>query len=74
MVMEFIKNKNILITGGTGSFGNNFIKTIISKYSPNKVIVYSRDEMKQYEMQQFFQIMVIFQFVIFWGTLGIRKG
>lgn len=54
MDSEFIKNKNILVTGGTGSFGNNFIKTIISKYSPNKVIVFSRDEMKQYEMQQFF--------------------
>lgn len=47
-------NKNILITGGTGSFGKKFIKILLSKYSPNKVIVYSRDELKQFEMQQVF--------------------
>ena len=43
--------KNILITGGTGSFGKQFIKSIVSKYKPNKLIVYSRDEFKQYQMQ-----------------------
>lgn len=43
-------NKSILITGGTGSFGKKFIKTILARYSPKKVIVYSRDELKQYEM------------------------
>ena len=42
--------KSILITGGTGSFGKKFIKTILARYSPKKVIVYSRDELKQYEM------------------------
>lgn len=47
-------NKNILITGGTGSFGKKFIKILLSKYKPNKVIVYSRDELKQFEMQQVF--------------------
>ena len=46
--------KNILITGGTGSFGQKFIEIIIKKYSPNKIIVYSRDEMKQFQMQQKF--------------------
>lgn len=46
--------KNILITGGTGSFGKKFIKILLSKYKPNKVIVYSRDELKQFEMQQVF--------------------
>ena len=45
-------NKNILITGGTGSFGKEFIKTILKNYSPNKLIVLSRDELKQFEMQQ----------------------
>ena len=45
-------NKNILITGGTGSFGKVFIKILLEKYQPNKVIVYSRDELKQFEMQQ----------------------
>lgn len=45
-------NKTILITGGTGSFGKKFIKILLSKYNPKKVIVYSRDELKQFEMQQ----------------------
>ena len=45
-------NKNILITGGTGSFGKKFIKILLETYKPNKVIVYSRDELKQFEMGQ----------------------
>ncbi|MDD6396801.1 MAG: UDP-N-acetylglucosamine 4,6-dehydratase (inverting) [Selenomonadaceae bacterium] len=47
-------NKNILITGGTGSFGKKFIKILLEKYSPKKVIVYSRDELKQFEMGQIY--------------------
>jgi len=47
-----LDNKTILITGGTGSFGKKFIKTILNRYNPEKVIVYSRDELKQFEMQQ----------------------
>ena len=47
-------NKNILITGGTGSFGRKYVETILSKYRPNKIIVFSRDELKQYEMAQTF--------------------
>jgi len=47
-----LKNKNIIVTGGTGSFGKKFIKTVIDNYKPNKIIVYSRDELKQYELQQ----------------------
>ena len=47
-----IKNKTILVTGGTGSFGKKFIQTILEGYRPKKVIVYSRDELKQFEMQQ----------------------
>ena len=46
-----LNNKTILVTGGTGSFGKKFIKTIFERYEPNKVIVYSRDELKQFEMQ-----------------------
>ncbi len=46
--------KNILITGGTGSFGQLFIKTILENYKPKRVIIYSRDELKQFEMQQVF--------------------
>jgi UDP-N-acetylglucosamine 4,6-dehydratase len=45
---------SILITGGTGSFGKKFTKTILERYKPKKVIIYSRDELKQYEMKQVF--------------------
>ncbi len=44
--------KTVLITGGTGSFGQQMTRTLITHYKPKKVIVYSRDELKQYEMQQ----------------------
>ena len=47
-------NKNILITGGTGSFGKKYTQIILSKYRPNKIIIYSRDELKQFEMAQQF--------------------
>ncbi|MBU0720400.1 UDP-N-acetylglucosamine 4,6-dehydratase (inverting) [bacterium] len=49
-----LNGKNILITGGTGSFGKQFTRTILKKYKPNKIIIYSRDELKQYEMAQKF--------------------
>ena len=49
-----LDNKSILITGGTGSFGKEFIKTVLGKFSPKKLIVYSRDELKQFEMQKDF--------------------
>lgn len=45
-----LNNKTILITGGTGSFGKKFISTVIKKYKAKKIIIYSRDELKQYEM------------------------
>lgn len=47
-------NKTILVTGGTGSFGKMFIKLLLAKYQPKRVIIYSRDELKQFEMQQVF--------------------
>jgi UDP-N-acetylglucosamine 4,6-dehydratase len=47
-----LNGKNILITGGTGSFGKKYVETILSRYKPNKIIIFSRDELKQYEMQQ----------------------
>ena len=47
-------NKSILITGGTGSFGKKYVKTILSRFNPKRLIVFSRDELKQYEMQQNF--------------------
>lgn len=47
-----LNGKNILITGGTGSFGKQFVRTILKRFKPNKIIIYSRDELKQYEMAQ----------------------
>jgi len=47
-------NKSILITGGTGSFGQQYTKTILQRYTPKRLVIYSRDELKQYEMQQVF--------------------
>ena len=47
-----LNNKTILITGGTGSFGKKFLQTILEFFKPKKIIVYSRDELKQFEMQQ----------------------
>lgn len=46
-----LTDKTILVTGGTGSFGKKFIKTVLKNYNPKKIIVYSRDELKQFEMQ-----------------------
>jgi len=47
-----LNNKTILVTGGTGSFGKKFLETALNKYKPKKLIIFSRDELKQYEMQQ----------------------
>ncbi len=50
--MSFFDDKIILITGGTGSFGKKFIQALLKEYKPAKVIIYSRDELKQHEMRQ----------------------
>ena len=52
--MNFLKNKTILVTGGTGSFGNKFVE-IALKFSPKKIIIFSRDEFKQYQMNEKFR-------------------
>lgn len=49
-----LKNSTILITGGTGSFGNTFVPMTLEKYDPKKIIIYSRDEMKQWDMAKKF--------------------
>lgn len=48
------KDKVILITGGTGSFGHKFVEMTLTKYNPKKIIIYSRDEMKQWEMAKLY--------------------
>ena len=49
-----LNDKSVLVTGGTGSFGKHFVKTAIANYKPRRLIIFSRDELKQYEMQQLF--------------------
>lgn len=48
------ENSTLLITGGTGSFGRKFVETVLKNHNPKKVIIFSRDEMKQWEMQKEF--------------------
>ena len=50
-----LNSSTILITGGTGSFGHTFVPMTLAKYSPKKIIIFSRDEMKQWEMAKLFQ-------------------
>jgi UDP-N-acetylglucosamine 4,6-dehydratase len=50
-----LRDKTILITGGTGSFGNTFVPMTLAKFNPKKIIIFSRDEMKQWEMAKKFQ-------------------
>lgn len=54
-IKDYLKDKTILVTGGTGSFGKKFIRTVLDNYDVKKVIVYSRDELKQFEMEQMFR-------------------
>jgi UDP-N-acetylglucosamine 4,6-dehydratase (inverting) len=58
------KNRTILITGGTGSFGTKFVPMALNKYSPKRLIIYSRDEMKQWEMAQQYLDCKNVQFII----------
>ena len=46
-----LNNSIVLITGGTGSFGKKFIETVLNIYQPKKIVIYSRDELKQFDMQ-----------------------
>ena len=48
---NFLKNKNILITGGTGSFGKHLTQKLLQNYKAKRIVIYSRDEQKQYEMK-----------------------
>ena len=59
-----LTNSSILITGGTGSFGHAFVPMTLAKYQPARLVIYSRDEMKQWEMAQKFQHDSRVQFII----------
>ncbi len=49
-----LQNASILVTGGTGSFGNTFVPQTLAKYNPSKIVIFSRDEMKQWEMAKLY--------------------
>ncbi len=49
-----LNGKAVLVTGGTGSFGKHFVKTVVEQYKPRRLVIFSRDELKQFEMQQMF--------------------
>lgn len=53
-IQDYVKDKNILITGGTGSFGHQILLQLV-KFKPNKIVIFSRDEKKQYDMQNEFE-------------------
>src|SRR5258706_10086468 len=49
-----LNDKSVMVTGGTGSFGKHFLKTVVERYRPRRLIIFSRDELKQSEMAQSF--------------------
>lgn len=49
-----LDDKTVLVTGGTGSFGRKFVEVVLSRFRPRRLIIFSRDELKQFEMQQIF--------------------
>src|SRR5882757_8822387 len=51
-----LNDKSVLVTGGTGSFGKHFLKTVVERYRPRRLIIFSRDELKQFEMAQNFPV------------------
>lgn len=63
-MMKLFRDKTLLITGGTGSFGSTFIPMTLARHKPKKIIVYSRDEMKQWDMALLFKEDPRVQFVI----------
>ncbi|NUO89647.1 MAG: polysaccharide biosynthesis protein, partial [Dermatophilaceae bacterium] len=52
--MSILEGSSILVTGGTGSFGKAFIREVLDNHNPKRVIIYSRDELKQWEVRQLF--------------------
>jgi UDP-N-acetylglucosamine 4,6-dehydratase/5-epimerase len=53
--MSVLSGSSILVTGGTGSFGKAFIRELLDNHDPHRIVIYSRDELKQYECRQMFQ-------------------
>ena len=73
--MSLNNYKSVLVTGGTGSFGKQFVRTVLAKF-PNieRLVVFSRDELKQYDMTLILVLKNTPQSGIFWGTFVNRIG
>jgi len=54
--VSILNGASVLITGGTGSFGHRFVRTVLENYTPSRLVVFSRDELKQFEMREAFPI------------------
>ncbi|MBM3359090.1 MAG: UDP-N-acetylglucosamine 4,6-dehydratase (inverting) [Betaproteobacteria bacterium] len=61
--MSFLEGKSVLVTGATGSFGKRFVKAVLEHHRPARLVVFSRDELKQFEMQQYLQAPVLRYFL-----------
>ncbi len=66
-------NKTILITGGTGTFGKKFIDVLVRSYKPKKIIIYSRDELKQFEQQESYKSRTLENFRFFIGDVRDKE-
>ena len=65
--------KSILITGGTGSFGHKYTENLLSRYNPKRLIIYSRDELKQFEMQQKFNEYLVGEITDYYFNVGSKS-
>ncbi len=71
---KFFNNKTVFITGGTGSFGQALVETILKNSTPKKIIIFSRDELKQYEMQNSTKFSKLFKSVKYKNTVRFFIG
>lgn len=53
--MSFLDGKSVLVTGATGSFGKRFVRSVLDRHDPKRLVIFSRDELKQFEMQQVYR-------------------
>ena len=74
--MSFFENKVVLVTGGTGSFGKQFVSVLLREHRPRKLIIFSRDELKQHEMAQMYPLTAhcYYKYYVFVRPERLRAG